>query len=365
MHVEWLRTIDDLRQREWDALTEDSDLFRCCDWLDLTASSNPEMGAAPEYLMVLGDDLLPMAGAPVYVQTAEAMPDPLARVDVVQRQVLSRSGARRNWTDDLMPGLVLGGWAPFDSRVLLGGGARRSAALAMALDGLEDFANRSGIASMSFLYVDGGNADLRQELSRRGFVSAVAPSRAIMNVGWDDFGGYLSSLSKKRRSTVRADVRILAESGVRFELGEFAAADVPAFARLAYATGSRHEPETVEAEMERWFAALQRSGIPIMILRATLAGALCGFLILIEWRGVLYTQHCGIDYELKGKLPVYFALVYYEPIHHAIRRGIKRIEFSIGSEAAKRSRGCELLPQWTYVRASDPDVQASLAECFS
>jgi predicted N-acyltransferase len=361
MHVEWLRTIDDLRERDWDALTEDTDLFRCCDWLELTAASDPEMAAAPQYLMVLGDDSRPLAGTPVYVQTADAMPDPMVRVDLVQRQVLSPG---RDWAADLMPGLVLGGWVPFDNRVLLGVGASRPVALAMALDELEDFARRSDAASMSFLYVDDSNADLRQELSRRGFVSATAPARGVINVSWDDFEGYLASLSQNRRSAARGDQRKLAEAGVSFEMVELTAADVPVFARLAYATGSRHEPETVEAEMARWFGALQRSDVPVMILRATLAGTLCGFTILVEWRGVLYSQHCGIDYELKKTLPVYFSLAFYEPIRYALRRGIRRIECSIGSDAVKSSRGCDILPSWTYVRACDPAVQADLTECF-
>jgi hypothetical protein len=364
MRAEWLRTIGDLRQRDWDALTGDNDLFRCCDWLDLTAASDPEMAGAPEYLMVLDDDSRPLAGTPVYTQTADAMPDPMVRVDVVQRRALARGTAGRDWAGDLMPGLLLGGWAPFDSRVLLCGDDRRPAALSMALDGLEGVADRKGAASMAFLYVDGGNTDLRAELTRRGFTSAPAPARAIMTIGWDDFEGYLHSLRKKRRSSVRAEERQLAQAGVRFELGELTAADVPVFARLSFATGSKHEAEIIEAEMARWLAALQRSGFPVMILRATLAGALCAFLVLVEWRGVLYLQHIGIDYELKQKLPVYFALVYYEPIRYAIRSGIRRVEFSIGSEDIKRSRGCELLPQWTYVRARDPEVQASLAECF-
>lgn len=362
MRVEWLESIADLRHRDWDLLTGDGDLFRCCDWLDITASSDPGLVEAPRYLMV-GDDSGPLAGSPVYILPRDTIPDPLVRVDLVQRAALTRSQPERDWSAALLPGMLCGGWVPFDSRIMAArrdGGAQ---ALSLALDAMLEYGDERGVSSFTFMYVADEASGLRQELSRRGFVAFPAPPRAVMEISWPDFRGYLAALKAGRRQTVRADERMLAEAGVTFEIGPFAAQDVPAFARLATATASRHEPESSEAEMRRWLATMQRQPhMPTAVIKASLDGQLCAFLLLVEWRGVLYPQHCGIDYQLKGKLPVYFGMLFYNSIRYALERGIHRIEYNIGSADVKRSRGCALTPQWTMVHAADQEVRDALSQ---
>jgi uncharacterized protein len=365
MRVEWLTSIAELRDRNWDQLTEDGDLFRCCDWLDITASSDPGLADPPRYLMVFDDDGRPAAASPVYIQTADALPDPLVRVDLVQRDTLSRSPAPRDWSADLMPSMVCGGWVPFDSRALVAPGQRGAAALRVLLDELTDFATARGAATTTFLYTDAQNSLLRDALAERGFLSTPTLPRAVMDIAWPDFDGYLAGLRKSRRHTARADERMLAEAGVRFSFDEFTAADVPDFARLAMATASKYEPESSEAELSRWLITMQeQTHIPTVVVRASLGDQLCGYVLLVEWRGVLYPQHCGIDYAMKGKLPVYFGVVFYQTIRYALEHGIHRIEYNLGSSDVKESRGCTLAQQWTYVRTQDPAVQAALSESF-
>jgi uncharacterized protein len=361
MRVEWLDSITELRQRGWDQLTGDGDLFRCCDWLDITASSDPGLVEAPRYLMV-ADDRGPLAGSPVYILPRDTIPDPLVRVDLVQRDALSRSQPPRDWAAELLPGMLCGGWVPFDSRIMLAGRDRGAQAMSLALDAMLEYGDQRGVSSFSFMYVADDARELREELARRGFAAFPAPPRAVMEIAWPDFGGYLASLRKGRRQTVRADERMLAEAGVTFDVGPFAAQDVPAFARLATATASKHEPESSEQEMERWLATMQRQPhMPTAVIKASLGGQLCAFLLLVQWRGVLYPQHCGIDYELKGKLPVYFGMLFYNSIRYALEHGVHRIEYNIGSADVKRSRGCALTPQWTMVRAADQQVRDALS----
>jgi uncharacterized protein len=362
MRVEWLDTIGELRQGGWDLLTSDGDLFRCCDWLDITASSDPGLVEAPRYLMV-SDHAGPLAGSPVYILPRDTIPDPLVRVDLVHREALARSQPPRDWAAALLPGMLCGGWVPFDSRVML---ARRDGgvqAMSPALDALLEYGDERGVSSFTFMYVADESHQLREELAGRGFATLPGPPRAVMEITWPDFNGYLASLRAGRRRTVKEDERMLAEAGVTFEIGTFAAPDVPAFARLATATANRYEPEASVAEMARWLATMQQqTHMPTAIIKASLNGKLCAFLLLVEWRGVLYPQHCGIDYELKGKLPVYFGILYYHTIRYALDRGIHRIEYNIGSADVKRSRGCALTPQWTMVRAADQEVRDALCQ---
>jgi hypothetical protein len=365
MHTEWLSSIPELRERNWDLLTRNGDLFRCCDWLEITASSDPDLAEPPRYLMVLDDGGRPLAASPIYIQTAGAIPDPLVRVDIVLREALSRGDEPRDWCTDLMPGMVCGGWAPTDSRLLLAPGPLAEAALGMALDELIRFSGERDAASMAFLYVDSANRSLRRALSERGFLVFPAPPRAVLSTPWRDFSGYLDSLRTSRRQSVRSDERRLAEAGVTFELSEFAPADVSTFARLATATASKYEPEASEPEMERWLATMQQQAyFKTVVVRAKLDGRLCGYLLLVEWRGVLYPQHGGFDYELKGKLPVYFSVVFYQTVRYAMRRGIHRIEYSLGSGDVKESRGCAMHQQWSFARAMNPDVHAALTKCL-
>src|SRR5215471_13595889 len=200
MRTEWLGSIPALRQRQWDSLTNDGDLFRCCDWLDITASSNPELAERPCYLMVSGNGR-PLAASPVYILTPDAIPDPLARADLLHRPALSRAEPPRDWAKDLMPGMICGGWAPFDSRILLAPDAGE-APLNAVLDELERYAKQRDVASAAFLYADDGNLPLRGALARRGFLEFPVMPRAVMDITWPDFDGYVASLHRGWRQAV-------------------------------------------------------------------------------------------------------------------------------------------------------------------
>lgn len=368
MQAEWLESVSDIRPRGWDSLTGDGDLFRCCDWLEITAASDPDLAEQPRYLMVFDDAGQPAAATPVYVQVADKVPDPLARVDLVLHDVLTRSGAPRQWSDELLPSVLCGGWVPYDTRVILHPGQATElhrGATGKALDELAAYAGRRDYSSIVFLYVDEQNHLLREALTEHGYIEIPAEPRAVMDIDWPDFAGYLASLPRKGRQSVRADERRLAAADVVVEVAQFTEADVPLAARLALGTASKYEPDSSLAEMERWLETVARQQlVPVRIVRARLGDRVCGFMLMVEWRGVLYSQHGGFDYAIKGNLPVYFGVVFYAGIRYAIDRGLRRIEYSLGSSEVKKSRGCSLPRQRSYVRVLNPDTEAALRDCL-
>jgi len=60
-------------------------------------------------------------------------------------------------------------------------------------------------------------------------------------------------------------------------------------------------------------------------------------------------------------VPLYFSVVFYEPIAYAARTGAARIDYLIASEDVKRSRGCRQVAQVGYVRRAGLRVQRELA----
>jgi len=62
---------------------------------------------------------------------------------------------------------------------------------------------------------------------------------------------------------------------------------------------------------------------------------------LIAYRGNVWTHHVGFDYEAQGTLPVYFGVLFYGVMDFAAEHGLRVLDYTFGSDDAKRSRGCE------------------------
>lgn len=77
-----------------------------------------------------------------------------------------------------------------------------------------------------------------------------------------------------------------------------------------------------------------------------------GFVILLHRSGRWSARQVGFDYDMKGNLPLYFETLFYGPVEAAASMGIQRIDFGLGSEEAKVSRGCIAHTQRTWLKAN-------------
>jgi predicted N-acyltransferase len=336
MRVETVTTVGELDLDEWDALLGPGDLYMSSPWLRIGEET---ADAPPLYLVVRDGDGRACAAVACYPLDVET-PYPFCRLD----WVLSRAGADPQDAQLTMPSLFAGGRFPSHTRVVFD--RRRpavdcEAALAAGLEAVEDAAVSQGLPSFGILYVDERDEILRRALDRRGllaFASGVASSLDVPPA----FDDYLARLSGPRRNAIRRNRRKLVELG----------------ANVSAKYGTPYDPEAMHA----WYDVLLRH-FPegALVGSAEVDGGVCGFVLLLRWRDELYARQVGFDYDLKGELPAYFGVVFYEPIEYAIREGIARIDYATGAVETKRAHGCVQWRQHTYARCFDAALHERLA----
>jgi hypothetical protein len=352
MRVEIVTTVGELDLDEWDALLGPGDLYMSSSWLPIAEET---AAAPPLYLVVRDGDGRACAAVACYPLELEA-PFPFSRLD----WVLATAGADREDAQLTMPSLFAGGRFPSHTRVAVRA-EDPTTALAAALDAIEDAAASHGLRSFGLLYVDETDESLRRALDRRGllaFGSGVASSLDVPRA----FDDYLARLSGARRNAIRRNRRKLAEAGVELAVRPLRPDLVDRLVELEASLnakyGTPHDPVAVRA----WYDVLLRH-FPegALVASAEVDGGVCGFVLLLRWRDELYARQVGFDYDLKGELPAYFGVVFYEPIEFAIREGIARIDYATGAVETKRVHGCAQFRQHAYVRCFDAALQERLA----
>ena len=287
-------------------------------------------------------------------------PFPFCRLDLV----LEHTGADRESSQAAMPNLFCGGRFPSHTRVAVDprrGPSERRAAVEEILGRAEEAAREQGLRSLAVLYVDEGDETLRQALEKRRFLVFASETASSLEVP-AAFEEYLARFDGRRRNAVRRDRRKLADAGVELSvrrlapelLGELVALE----ANLNAKYGTPFDPVAARAGYEALLRLAPEHGL---VSTAEIDGRICGFVLLLRWRDELYARQVGFDYERQGGLPVYFGVVFYEPIEYAIREGLARIDYATGAEATKRAHGCSQLRQYAYVRCFDGDLHTRLA----
>jgi predicted N-acyltransferase len=275
------------------------------------------------------------------------VPFPFCRLD----RVLAGTGIAHG---GVMPSLFCGARNPAHTRVA-GGADAEVVAAAVALG--EELAR-----STTFLYVDEDDEALRDLLRETGFASFRTGTASILDVPAGGLEEYLARFRSDRRSAIRRERRKVRDAGFELAVEPFteslAAELVPLDQSVVRKYGDEWSPEEVEAMYDPLLRYLTPRA---SVVTARLRGRLGGFLLLLRWRDELYARNVGFDYELQGRVPLYFTVVFYEPIAYAARAGVSRIDYVIASEDVKRSRGCRQVAQLGYVRCADPRAQRELA----
>lgn len=175
--------------------------------------------------------------------------------------------------------------------------------------------------------------------------SSVTATRekAVLQVVWADFDGYVAVLPRKRRWQVRQERRAFAESGidVRDEPLEDVAAEV---APLLAHTKNRHDDVADPAQTEFYLAMLAMNpGAEARALVGYMAGRPVAFSAVVRYGDRWAVRAFGRDYTTPDHSQ-YFNLTYYEPIARAAAAGAATVDFGVGSLPAKRFRGCGMEP---------------------
>jgi len=195
-------------------------------------------------------------------------------------------------------------------------------------------------------------------------VRLLAGAEAEFDVAWDSFAAYLRWLPASRRSAVRREMRRLTDSGLTVDtarIGDVIEEITPLLASLQRRYGHGVSDAHVAALLQRQRRFLHDESVVFLARRGA---RLLGFSLFYQWRSCLWARAVGTPDPSPESRFVYFDVLFYSPIRHAIDRGLRRIHFGRGSLQGKVARGARLAPLWSLVWPAStvpPEVTASLA----
>lgn len=361
MSIEVCDSIDALQQRGYDALVSEDHLYLSAPWLRVE-----EHGAQPSPFHLVAT--APGAREPGGVLSCFPLDDtsqpwPFTHVDFVLKRLMDKHEIpRRPGTDEalssLMPTILCGGRRTSHTGMVLSREASaeaRRALCAELLDSVESAAARTGSHSITLLYVEEGDEELRGALTGRGYVEFPTDPCALLTLVTPTFDGYRQLLPRSRRGSIARERRKIAEAGVTIDIvpiGESVIEELAPLQEQHHGKYGVHLSAEKSADIHRLL--MKNFGSELRVVTARSAdGTLRGFTTFTPRGGTLHMRQAGFDYEWKKSVPLYFETVFYTPVQYALDHGIRQLDYSIASEDVKVSRGCELVGRYGYVKLLD------------
>ncbi|MER6715292.1 GNAT family N-acetyltransferase [Streptomyces sp. NPDC000877] len=359
-------SVTEARRLGWDTVLPPDDLFRSPGWLSLEGE---QTNIEPRYYLAGDETGGAEAAMSCYPLDATSEPWPFMRVDRTIRMLADRYGLDVGRQADaaldaLLPTYLCGGRRVPNTAVLTApelGQEQRRRRLDELVGAAEDDALAHGVASVSFLFVRESDHDLRDVLKQGGYVEFPTARYSTLHLDGTDFKTYLESLPSDRRRKVRYERRQLEAAEVRFADEPLSPGItkelVPLLLQHGHKYGHTYTPEAMARNLA---LHAKHCGPDARVITARSAdGVVRGFSLVVRRGSRLYIRQTGYDYEWQGKLPVYFALCFYEPIEYANRIGATVLDYAVESEKTKRSRGCVLEQRFGYLKAFDESTHAA------
>ncbi|MFF7364602.1 GNAT family N-acetyltransferase [Streptomyces sp. NPDC008125] len=341
----------DLPREGWDALTGPSDIFLTCRWLDVVEAT---AGVPMTYLWTEREGR-PVAGLATATATT-SVPWALGRPDVVLRNSAEAelpgaaemlAGVGDDPSKTLMPALVAGGRHVGSTRVLRSPEATDEDVESL-VEAAEALAREAGLASVCFLYLDEQDADLAKTLDARGYLSYTTGRYSTLRVPEDGFDGYLAALPRKRRVSIGAERRRIREAQAQVAVESLDTADLPRFAELESGLLAKYgidiRPDQVLAQIRQVRDCFGDDAFAVV---ARAEDEVRGYGLILRHGDHWYARQTGYDYAYQERtgLPLYFEVLYYRLLEEAASAGVTTLHYGLGSERAKRSRGCTATEQ--------------------
>lgn len=252
--------------------------------------------------------------------------------------------------DRLLPALVLGGRHMGNSGMLLSKAAPAGTA-DLLLRVAEDVAMTLRVQAMGAAFVSESDDQFRGALIRAGYVAFGTNRYSTLTLPDGGYDAWLAQFAKKKRWKIRDERRRVSAAGFTSRVAALAAADLQQLAgletQLLQKYGHDWRPEYSVTALDRLVAIF---GADAMVATVERGLETAGFVALLRKGDRWSARQVGFDYELQGDLPLYFETLFYAPVDAASAHGIRRIDFGLGSEAAKVSRGCTAETQQTWVK---------------
>jgi predicted N-acyltransferase len=374
VRIEILSAASELGQCGWDDhLLHSNDFYLSSAWLGVLETISP---VPPFYLIATDDHGRAMAGLAAHLLDRDTPPWDFYRIDRVLRRLAAMPdrdargivGVRAREPVMLMPSLLLGGRHTSHSRLLLAPGLSE-AAQQEATDALLDEAGRLGrdlgARSLAFMFVDEDDR-LRDDLEQRGYLAFLHAEAGVMDIDFATFDEYLGRFSRHRRRRIGKELRSFAEAGVVFShhpLGEVIEEITPLGMALEYRYGV--DGDTVAAAQKSLQIVSAAFGERAVALTAEQDGKIRGYVLAVRWNDVLVLRSAGFDYDYKGRLPLYYGVVFYNVVEYALASAVRQVLYSIESAEAKKSRGCRIIDEYGMVSGLDEQASAVLRQVLS
>jgi predicted N-acyltransferase len=337
----------------WDDLSGPDDLFLTTRWLRVVEATHR---TRPAYLW-LERDGAPVAGLATILATADApwvsgRPDTLLAKCVAAGMPGAAEFAASLPAGVPMPSLALGGRHIGNTRLLLGPTATSGDA-ARLLDAALMMAAGAEARSVVVPYLDQGDSGFADDLRGRGFRSFDSGRYSRLAVPAGGFDGYLRTLPSRRRVSVAAERRRIAEAGAVVTLGPLAEADPVTLGALETELLGKYGIDWDAGHAARVLEVVAGEfGDDARVAVATVGGVVRGFVLYLCHGAQWYVRQAGFDYAFQheSRLPLYFELAYYRLIEEASAHGVITLHYGLGSEDTKRRRGAVATTQRCWIR---------------
>jgi predicted N-acyltransferase len=204
----------------------------------------------------------------------------------------------------------------------------------------------------SFQFVSEYDQNLSLHLNNWGYHRFFWKPTFYLDVRWQSFEDYLSSLEHDIRNKVRREIRSCRKNGVIIEeIADFkdlamTLSDLSSNLLTKY---NRIKTRFFEPSFFESLSDYAKSNVKVFIARKK--GAIVGFSLCLRQGKTLDVFHCGFNYELQEKSDfTYFNLCYYSPIRWAIQEGIRKIYYRLTAERVKLKRGCKPERIYSFVK---------------
>lgn len=300
---------------------------------ELMSMEGPKCGG--RHLVVRGADGVRLAAAPLLVMEKAHM----TAGDVREVMGVSRDDAA----------VLLGGMASYANHVMFRPGLtadeRAVAAAALARAAL-DVADDHGLTHVMAPHLDPAQAAAFAPLVAEQGLRTQVTDRAVVDVTWPDFDGYVAGLGKKRRWQVRKERSMFAplRGGVTEEelSGPLYDELAPLLAEVENKYGAPGSVEHIGFYLRTVGRAMAGHGRAIVLRRDAAAVA---FALVLADPAEWHVRAWGCRYDVvTGEFAEWANLVVYEVLERAAARGVRHVHLGTGSLDAKVYRGARAEP---------------------
>ncbi len=345
--VQIITSINDIAATDWDALTDGTPLISHAflSALENSASVGQGTGWMPHPLIVTQNNQL-VGAMPLYLKShsyGEYVFD-WAWADAYQRSGM-----------DYYPKLLSAiPFSPITSRRLL---SHQPAVQLLMIKALENMLRQNQLSSAHVLFPDENNA---AQLESAGWLKRTGVQFRWQNKNYQNFDGFLATLSHDKRKKIHQERKKIAHAGVvcRQIKGTEATADDWDFFYQCYSNTYREHHST--PYLTRRFFELIGNNMPknILLIVAEVDGKPVACTLNIYNQNTLYGRYWGAVQFVSG---LHFELCYYQAQQFCIAENITYFEGGAQGEH-KLARGFEPRPTCSYHKIAHPDFEAAIKQ---